>query len=113
MERYRLVGVAALLAMIGGGAALAGEEARFELTIRDHRFEPAELTVPAGQRLAITVHNGDASPEEFESAALGVEKIVSVGRQVVIRVGPLAAGRYDFIGEFHRDTAKGALVVVP
>ena len=112
MERYRLVGLAALLAMIGG-AALAAEEARFELTIRDHRFEPAELTVPAGQRLVITVHNGDDGPEEFESAALGVEKIVSAGRQVIVRVGPLAAGRYDFIGEFHRETARGALVVVP
>jgi plastocyanin len=113
MERYRLVGLAALVAMIGGGTALSAEEARFELTIRDHRFEPAELTVPAGQRLVITVRNGDASPEEFESSALGVEKIVSAGRQVVVRIGPLAAGRYDFIGDFHRDTARGALVVVP
>jgi hypothetical protein len=33
--------------------------------------------------------------------------------QVVVRVGPLAAGRYQFIGEFHRDTAKGAPVAVP
>lgn len=113
MERFRLVGLAAFLAMVSGSAALGAEEARFELTIRDHRFEPAELTVPAGQRLAITVHNGDPSPEEFESSTLGVEKVVSAGRQVVVRVGPLAAGRYEFIGEFHRDTAKGALIAVP
>ena len=113
MNGFRLAGVAALLALIGGGAALGAEEARFELTILDHRFEPAELTVPAGQRLVITVHNADSSPEEFESSALNVEKIVSAGRQVVVRVGPLAAGRYEFIGEFHRETAKGALVAVP
>lgn len=113
MDRFRLVGLAAFMAVAAGGGAFAASETPFELTIRDHRFEPAELTVPAGRRLAITVHNGDASPEEFESAALGVEKIVSAGRQVVVRVGPLAAGRYDFVGEFHRDTAKGTLVVVP
>jgi plastocyanin len=110
---FRLVGVAALLAVIGGSAALGADEARFELTIRNHRFEPAELTVPAGQRLIITVRNTDNSPEEFESSALNVEKVISAGRQVVVRVGPLTAGRYEFIGEFHRDTAKGALVVVP
>ena len=46
MKRFHLVGVAAFTAMLGG-AAMAADEARFELTIRDHRFEPAELTVPA------------------------------------------------------------------
>jgi hypothetical protein len=65
------------------------------------------------RRLIITVHNEDASPEEFESSALNVEKVVSAGRQVIVRVGPLTAGRYEFIGDFHRDTAKGALVVAP
>jgi plastocyanin len=99
--------------MIGSAEVLASDDARFELTIRDHRFEPAELPVPAGQRLVIIVHNSDASPEEFESAALGVEKIISAGRQIVVRVGPLTAGRYEFIGEFHRGTAKGALIAVP
>jgi plastocyanin len=107
------LGLATLAMAIGGGAAPAADEARFELTIRNHRFEPAELTVPAGQRLIITVHNEDASPEEFESSALNVEKVVSAGRQVIVRVGPLTAGRYEFIGDFHRDTAKGALVVAP
>jgi plastocyanin len=113
VKTLSFLGLAALAMAIGGGAALAADEARFELTIRNHRFEPAELTVPAGQRLIITVHNEDTSPEEFESSALNVEKVISAGRQVIVRVGPLTAGRYEFIGEFHRDTAKGALVVVP
>lgn len=113
MKTLSFLGLAMLVAASGSGTALAADEARFELTIRNHRFEPAELTVPAGQRLIITVRNADTSPEEFESSALNVEKVVSAGRQVVVRVGPLTAGRYEFVGDFHRDTAKGALVVVP
>jgi plastocyanin len=113
VKKLPLLGVAALLVVSGGGAATGADEARLELTIRNHRFEPAELTVPAGQRLIITVRNADSSPEEFESSTLNVEKIVSAGRQVVVRAGPLAAGRYEFIGEFHRDIAQGALVVTP
>ena len=30
------------------------------LLIKNHRFEPAELKVPAGQRIKLTVHNLDA-----------------------------------------------------
>ena len=39
----------------------------FTLVIRDHRFEPAEIRVPAGQKIKLVVHNQDATPEEFES----------------------------------------------
>ena len=34
------------------------------LLIKNHRFEPAELKVPAGQRIDFVVHNQDATPEE-------------------------------------------------
>jgi hypothetical protein len=27
-----------------------------------------------------------------------------------VRIGPLAPGRYEFIGEFHADTAKGVII---
>lgn len=37
------------------------------LIIKNRRFEPAELRVPAGQRVKLVVHNQDSTPEEFES----------------------------------------------
>lgn len=37
------------------------------LVIRNHRFEPAELKVPAGKKIKLLVLNQDASIEEFES----------------------------------------------
>src|SRR6476659_8875377 len=82
----------------------------FNVTIRDHKFEPQEIRVPAGKRVSIYVTNEDASPEEFESPALKVEKVIPGKSKGVVRIGPLAPGRYEFVGEFHADTAKGVVV---
>ena len=37
------------------------------ITIKNHRFTPAEVKVPANKRIQITVVNDDPTPEEFES----------------------------------------------
>jgi len=39
----------------------------YTLTIKDHRFTPEEIKVPANQRVMITVINEDATAEEFDS----------------------------------------------
>jgi plastocyanin len=82
----------------------------FNLVIREHQFEPAEIRVPAGKRLAISVSNEDATPEEFDSAALKVEKVIPGKSKATVRIGPLTPGRYEFIGEFHSETAKGVVI---
>jgi len=89
-------------------AASAAEE--YVLTLKDHQFAPAELEVPAGQKFKLTVKNEDASPEEFESKALKKEKIVPARKQIVMPMGPLQPGSYEFVGEFHEATAKGRLI---
>jgi hypothetical protein len=98
-------GAAALLAC---GIAFAEPEAT--LVIKNHRFEPAELKVPAGQRVKLTVHNQDATPEEFESHKLNREKVVPPGAKVVVYIGPLTKGNYEFWGEYNEATAKGVVV---
>jgi plastocyanin len=80
------------------------------LTIREHKFEPAELTVPAGQKIKLLVENQDATPEEFESNELKREKIVVGKGTITVFLGPLDAGRYPFFGDFHQETAQGVLV---
>jgi plastocyanin len=82
----------------------------FALVIREHRFEPAELRVPAGKKIKLVVHNQDATPEEFESHELNREKVIAPGSKASIYVGPLSAGRYPFFGEFHEKTARGTIV---
>ena len=100
------IGVIGLLNM-GAAAALADD---YVLTIKDHRFTPAEIKVPANQRVMLTVVNEDATPEEFDSSALKVEKVVAGKSKGVVRIGPLKPGRYPFIGEYNEATAKGVVV---
>ena len=83
----------------------------FTVTIKDHRFQPSELKVPAGKRITVTVVNDDPTPEEFESHELKFEKVIPGKSKGVVRFGPLTKGRYPFFGEYHEDTAKGAVVV--
>ncbi|HXX06653.1 MAG TPA: cupredoxin domain-containing protein [Pseudolabrys sp.] len=82
----------------------------YVLTIKDHRFSPAEIKVPANQRILITVINEDLTPEEFDSSALKVEKVVAGKSSGVVRIGPLKPGRYPFIGEYNEATAKGTVI---
>lgn len=90
--------------------ALAAE-GTYTLTIKDHRFDPPELTVPANQKIKIIIDNQDSSPEEFESHDLNREKIIPANSKGTVLVGPLKPGTYKFVGEFHEDTAQGALIV--
>jgi plastocyanin len=80
------------------------------LAIRDHRFQPEEVRVPAGRKVRLVVRNFDATAEEFESHELNREKLIAAGASAVVYIGPLDAGRYPFIGEFHDATARGVLV---
>ena len=81
----------------------------FTLTIKDHRFSPETLKVPAGQEFDLTVVNADPTAEEFESNDFHVEKVIAGGKQSTFHVGPLEAGTYGFFGERHEDTALGKL----
>lgn len=107
----RLPSLAALVlaAFAAAGAAQAAEPEQL-LVIKNHRFEPAEFKVPAGQRVRLVVHNQDPTPEEFESHGLNREKLIPGGAKATLFIGPLAAGRYPFVGEFHETTAKGAVL---
>ena len=82
----------------------------YVLTIKDHRFTPTEIKIPANKRVQITVVNDDPTPEEFESHEMKVEKVIPGKSKAVVRVGPLKPGRYPFVGEFHEATAKGTLI---
>ncbi len=105
--RICLIAAMAMTAMATPPARAADEA---KIVIRDHRFEPAELTVPAGKKIKLTVHNTDNAAEEFESYELHREKVVPAGTEAVIYVGPLEPGDYPFFGDFHQDTAQGKLI---
>ena len=103
--------VVAAFALLGATAVLAASEPEFAITLRDHQFTPAEINVPAGVKVKLVVDNQDAGPEEFDSHALNREKVIPGKTKATIFIGPLAPGRYPFIGEFNATTARGEVVV--
>ena len=91
--------------------AFAAEE--FTLTIKDHAFEPKEITLPAGKKIKLLVVNKDATPAEFESKPLGREKVIPGKSTGTVNLGPLKPGRYSFVEEYHENdaAAQGTIVV--
>jgi plastocyanin len=107
------IGKAALLcalpAILLAGRVLAADP-EVNITIKNHVFIPAEVKVPAGKKIKLIVENQDATAEEFDSHALNREKVIPPRGKAVIFIGPLAPGKYPFIGEFHESTAQGVVV---
>ncbi len=110
MHRQSAISTIAIVAVMATATVPAAAADALTIRIENHRFTPRELRVPANKRISIYVENADATPEEFESAALKVEKVVQGNGKILMRIGPLAPGRYDFIGEFHEATAKGTVI---
>jgi hypothetical protein len=106
----RLIGfpLALLLAI---AAPIAAQEGSYTLIIKDHRFLPTDIEIPAGQKIALLVKNEDSTPEEFESTELRREKVVADGEQITVYIGPLKPGNYEFFGDFNPTTARGHIVV--
>ncbi len=98
-----------LIALFGFSHSVMATET-IELIIKDHKFSPETITIPAGKKIKLIVKNMDATPEEFESYVLHREKIIQPKGKAKIFIGPLKPGRYPFFGEFHADTAKGVIV---
>ncbi|HUR89086.1 MAG TPA: cupredoxin domain-containing protein [Ramlibacter sp.] len=104
----RFFGVALAALLFAAGAQAADPEVT--LVIKNHRFEPAELKVKAGEKIKLVVHNQDSTPEEFESHSLNREKVIPGGQKATIFIGPLKPGRYTFFGEYNEKTAQGVVI---
>ena len=95
-----------VIATAAGAAAMP----EFHLVLKDHKFEPATLKVPADTKIKVMVTNRNAMPSEFESTEFNREKIVLPNSTVTIFIGPLGKGTYKFFDDFHQATT-GVLVV--
>jgi len=86
------------------------DDPEFTLQLREHRFTPSEVKVPAGAKVRLVIDNQDGTVEEFDSFALNREKLVFPNSKGTVFIGPLKPGRYEFMGEFNQSTAKGVVV---
>ena len=107
---FAMIAIAASLAVAGITHAGA-QSASVQISIKDHRFQPAQISAPANQPIAIHVKNLDSTPAEFESVTLRVEKVVPGNGEAIVNVRALAPGSYKFFDDFHKDSANGVLVV--
>lgn len=82
----------------------------FNLTIKDGRYSPETVEIPADRKIKLVVKNEGPGPEEFESSDLNREKVIKAGKSAEVTIGPLKPGTYKFIGEFHPKTAQGRIV---
>jgi len=110
--RRRLAYSAAALLLGGAFGASAADGPAVTLTLKSHRFTPAEITVPADQKVRVTLINQDPATEEFDSHDLRVEEVVTPNARISFWIGPLKPGVYSFMGEFHAATAQGKVTAV-
>ena len=106
-----IVGALALGAVLIPVARADDDVKTVKLTIKDHKLTPERIELPSGSKAELTVTNEGPGTEEFESAALRIEKLIPMGKSITVKIGPLRSGTYDLIGDFHADTCKGTLVV--
>jgi hypothetical protein len=101
-----------VILICAAGVQSACAEETFKLSLKDHKFTPSELTVPANERFLIEVENLDPTPAEFESTDLKIEKFVVGGGKITVRARALKPGTYKFFDEYNPDVATGTVVAV-
>lgn len=89
-------------------SARAEEGGVYHVVLKDHRFHPANITIPAGKRVKLIVDNQQPVPAVFESFVLSREKVVTAHHKVSIYLSPLDPGTYTFFDDFHLST-KGTV----
>ena len=106
---HRITGFAASLLLAIAAPALA-DDPSFSIVLKNNQFVPSEVQIPAGVKVKLVVRNENPTPSEFESTQFHREKIVPPGQEIIVFVGPLNPGSYEFFDDFHQET-RGHLVV--
>jgi len=104
------LGLVAGLSWIGASVHAQDAAVTMHISVSNHRFQPAEIRAAANKPIILRIKNLDATPMEFESVTLRVEKIVAGNSEGIIRLRALSSGRYDFFDDFRPET-RGTLVV--
>ncbi|AWN14454.1 cupredoxin domain-containing protein [Salinisphaera sp. LB1] len=99
-----------VIMLVGLPAVGLAKDADYRLAITKQGFQPQALSIPAGKRVKVMVHNKLALPAEFESYDFTVEKVVPGGTTVPVYIGPLKKGHYKFFNDFAQNM-QGKLTV--
>jgi len=72
--------------------------------LKDHRFHPQRITVPADTRVEVSIDNQQAVPAVIMSFMFSRQKLVSAHHRVVLYLPPMGAGTYHLFDDLHRST---------
>ena len=105
----------AVAALVFGALLIAGAQAQqateIQLSYKDKKFDPAEISAPANTPIVIKLKNLDAKAMEFESKTLHVEKVIAANSEAVVNVRAQKPGKYKFVDEYNEDVAIGNVIV--
>lgn len=99
----KTIAIAGLVTVLVSGSVARAQETPV-LELRDHRFVPDRIEVPAHVKFRLLVKNSGNAPAEFESSDLNREKVVTPGQTITVFLGPLEPGTYHFFDDFHQST---------
>jgi hypothetical protein len=85
------------------------QDAVLSVSVKNHHFQPQQLTARANVLISIRVKNLDSGRMEFESTNPSIEKVIEGNSEAVIKLGPLAPGRYEFYDDFDQ---KSTMVLI-
>jgi hypothetical protein len=111
MRMFCKSAVLVIAACVFAAAVQAQQATEIQLSYKDKKFDPAEISAPANTPIVIKLKNLEAKAMEFESKTLKVEKVVAASSDAVINVRGQKPGRYEFFDEYNEKVARGALVV--
>ena len=115
------------IAVGGGGCALFGIETGYRsLTVKNHRFQPAQIEVPKGVPFVLTVDAIDDGDLFIAAPDLGITRLripataknprpnsvsmAAVSRNARLPLGPLKEGRYRIFCDCHGNPAVADIV---
>lgn len=96
--------------LLSSGAALADELPTFKLLMKEGRFFPETIEVPANTRFRLEVTNAGPGATEFESLELKKELVLAPGVTRSLVFFPMKPGSYKFFDDFHPQTGQGRIV---
>jgi len=88
---------------------VAAQDTAINITVKNKRFEPATINVPADKPFKLIVKNSDSTAVEIESHKPRFEKVIAPGATATINMKALKAGTYSFYDDFNKSN-KGEIV---
>lgn len=110
---FRLALLVLISAFMFSVAARASAPLTMQLVIKNRVFTKTNLVLPANTKVKLIVKNEDQIPAEFESTDLSREVVVPGHASVVVYIGPLSPGKYNFFNDFNHAAQGWVLVKAP